>query len=92
MASYENNGSAQNELLSDKWYTLKEACKILDISISCSKALRKRGALIVSKRFGKLYVNHYHLQKYLRDGLPAVVSFLVFLSRIGDVCDLIFAS
>ena len=90
MDSTDNNRSAKNDPLSDKWYTLRQVCKMLDISISCSRQLRKRGALIVSKRFGKLYVNDYHYQKYLRDGLPAVISLLVMLSRCSDTCDLLF--
>ena len=90
MASTNNKGSAKNDPLSDKWYTLKQVCKMLDISESASKNYRRRGALIVSKRFGKLYVNEYHYQKFLRDGLPAVVSLLAMISRCSDACDLLF--
>ena len=83
--------TAKRDPLSDTWYTLKVACKMLDVSVNASKNYRKCGALIVSKRFGKLYVNKYHYQKYLIDGLPAVVSLLVFLSHCSDVCDLLAA-
>jgi len=84
--------TAKRDPLSDTWYTLKQACKMLDISVSCSKGLGKRGALIVSKRFGKLYVNAYHYQKYLRDGLPAIVSCLVLFGQSTDCLDMLFAS
>lgn len=92
MASKKNNPSAKNDPLSDKWYTLKQVCKMLDISISCSKGLRKRGALIVSKRFGKLYVNEYHYQKYLRDGLPSIFGFLVLAAQSANSWDMVFTS
>ena len=84
--------TAKQDPLSDIWYTLKQACKMLDISESASKNYRKSGALIVSKRFGKLYVNKYHYQKYLIDGLPAVVSLLVLLSQCADGLDMLLAS
>ncbi|MGN6803302.1 MAG: helix-turn-helix domain-containing protein [Ginsengibacter sp.] len=91
MASKKNKKQWEDEPLSDKWYTLKEACKMLDISVSVSKKYRKLGLLIVSKRFGKLYVNHYHFQKFLRDGLPAVISFLMFIARFDEVWEVVLA-
>ena len=91
MAS-KKKGDHKDDPLSEKWHTLKQACKILDISVSGSKNYRKAGKnpLIVSKRFGKLYVNEYHLQKFLRDGLPAIVSLLLMLGGSNDAFDFLF--
>lgn len=91
MASKKNKNQWQDEPLSDKWYTLKEACKMLDISVSVSKKYRKLGLLIVSKRLGKLYVNDYHFQKFLRDGLPAAISLLMLYLPFDNAWDVILA-
>ena len=84
--------TARRDPLSEKWYTLKQACKMLDISISASKIYRKRGMLIISKRLGKIYVNEYHYQKFLRDGLPGVISLMTLVNQFSGACDVLLSA
>ena len=84
--------TAKRDPLSEKWYTLKQACKMLDISESGSKVYRKLGMLIVSKRRGKIYVNEYHYQKFLRDGLPGVISLMTLVNQFSDACGVLLSA
>lgn len=59
----------QTDILSDTWHTMKNACKLLDISGSTFGRWSETGILQVSKRGAKLYLNEYHYQKCMRDGL-----------------------
>ncbi|MEO8413289.1 MAG: hypothetical protein ABI472_06500 [Ginsengibacter sp.] len=43
--------------------------------------------LIISGRRGKLYVNEYTYQEFLRDGLPAVISLLMTPGSFNDCLD-----
>jgi hypothetical protein len=79
------------EILSDTWYTNRELWKILKISPSTSKRWRSKGSLLASKRFGKVYFNHTHVQKMLRDGLLEAVALLAPLLEFTDCCSMMAA-
>ena len=72
-------------ILSDVWYTLQQANKKLDISISTSKRWRSEGKLKASKQGAKVYVNEYHIQQCLRNGLRVLVMFLNVVAESGEV-------
>ena len=57
------------EPLSDVWHTMKKACKMMDISGSTFSRWSEAGIIRVSKRGGKVYMNEYHYQQCMKDGL-----------------------
>jgi len=77
------------EILSEIWYTNKQVWKILDISASTAKRWRASGALIASKRFGKVYFNHTHVQNLLKSGLKSIVTGTTFLLQFVDCWDML---
>ncbi|MDE3182844.1 MAG: helix-turn-helix domain-containing protein [Bacteroidota bacterium] len=80
------------EPLSNIWYTNKQAWKKLDISPSTLKRWRNRGKVVASKQGNKVYINEYHLQKLLKDGLQTIILILSALSQCAEGWDGLLAS
>jgi len=79
------------ETISEIWYTNRQVWKILGISPSTAKRWRADGSLISSKKHGKVYFNHTHVQNLLKSGLKSIVTFTTLLLQFTDGWDMLVA-
>lgn len=70
--------------LSHIWYNNDEIQTVLGMSPSTIKRRRADGSLIASKKKGKIFFNDYHVQEWLRGGLPKTMFWLGTMFSFTD--------